>query len=89
MDVQAETSKRIEELEKENKELREKLDKCRKLLREAVKIIGYGKDCETCCYNNNDSEECLSCSRNGNSHLTTDCYIWKGTFDAYEVLKDE
>ena len=36
MDVQAETSKRIEELEKENKELNEKLEKCKKLLRMAV-----------------------------------------------------
>ena len=32
MDIMTETSKRIEELEEENKELKEKLDKCRKLL---------------------------------------------------------
>ena len=39
MDIQTETSKRIEELEKENKEQREKLGKCKKLLRMATKDI--------------------------------------------------
>ena len=39
MDVMTETSKRIEKLEKENKELKERLDKCRKLLRMATKDI--------------------------------------------------
>ena len=39
MDVQAEASKRIEELERENKELNEKLEKCKKLLRMATEDI--------------------------------------------------
>ena len=41
MDVMTETSKRIEELEKENKELREKLGKCKKLLRMATEDINF------------------------------------------------
>lgn len=36
MDIMTETSKRIEELEEENKELKEKLDDCRKLLKIAA-----------------------------------------------------
>ena len=36
MDIMAEKSKRIEELERENRKLREKLEKCKELLRAAV-----------------------------------------------------
>ena len=49
MDIIAETSKRIEELERENRELREKLEECKELLRAVVDNIKYVEQRFDCC----------------------------------------
>ena len=84
MDIQAETSKRIEELEEENKELKERLDKCRKLLRMAVEDINfvlkhsYYGWCDLC--KHTYSGKC------GHLHCKGQ---WKHANEVREVLKDE
>ena len=92
MDVQAETSKRIEELEKENKELREKLDKCRKLLRMAVNGLEEQMNnlCETVGDMNSVYSSCPICA---NQERCKDNYVgfvkWIHADEVREVLKDE
>ena len=85
MDVMTETSKRIEELERENKELNEKLDKCRKLLRIAVENIEYVErefgcagctgDWKNCPFNEGEKDVCAE--------------HWIHADEVREVLKDE
>ena len=87
MDIQAETSKRIEELEKENKELREKLDKCRKLavngLEEQMNNL-----CETVGDMNSVYSSCPICA---NQERCKDNYVgfvkWIHADEVREVLK--
>ena len=93
MDVMTETSKRIEELEKENKEQREKLGKCKKLLRMATEDIRkllceeYGSTCQFCIQEGNKDAMCAKIG--GSGGWCCENAKWKHADEVREVLKDE
>lgn len=76
MEVNNDISKRIEELEKENKELRDKIEKlkfesCKKLLRMATEDIRkllceeYGSTCQFCIQEGNKDAMCAKIGGSG------------------------
>ena len=93
MNVQEESNKLIEELEKENKELREKLGKCKKLLRMATEDIRKMIIDE---HNRNVCKFCsrgkvLKCGKIIVSGIFNDCMDaeWTHADEVREVMEDE
>ena len=83
MDIMAEISKRIEELERENRELRENLEQCKELLRAAVENIKYVEQRFGCC---GCDENWKSCPFNeGEKDVCT--AHWVHAKEVEEVLK--
>lgn len=83
MDIMAETSKRIEKLERENRELREKLERCKELLRAAVENIKYVGQRFGCC---GCDENWKSCPFNGGEKDVCTAH-WVHADEVEEVLK--
>ena len=89
MDIIAETSKRIEELERENRELREKLERCKELLKAAVNELEE-KMSDLCETTEIDSvySPCLICVNQQNCKGDVVRYVeWIHTAEVEEVLK--